>query len=216
MPTSPAISPQMILAAYARGLFPMAASRDAEGFDWYTADPRAILPLDAFHVPRSLARRVQSGRFRITRDANFEGVIRACAEPRPSQPDTWINPQIIAAYTELHRMGSAHSVEAWIDPTDGASGEAQLVGGVYGVSIGGAFFGESMFSRATDASKVCLVKLVEHLRSRGYTLLDAQFHNPHLQQFGVIEVPKRQYLRMLQAALTLPVTWQHGTAEHLL
>lgn len=191
------------MRTYCAGAFPMADGRTGD-VHWYRPDPRAILPLDgSLHVPRSLAKRVRAGRFRITRDQSFERVIRACAEPRPKHPDTWINDDIIGVYVRLHRLGFAHSVEAW----DAHSPDAALVGGLYGVALGGAFFGESMFSRATDASKVCLVHLVEHLRARGFTLLDTQFTNEHLVQFGVQEIPGDEYLRRLEAALSMDVTW---------
>lgn len=204
MPTPDEINPQMLLEAYRQGAFPMAESRHGR-VRWYTADPRAILPLDGLRVSRSLRKRVRRGDYRITRDQAFEQVIRACAQPRPYAAQTWINDQIISAYTALHRLGPGHSVEAWIDHTDA---QPTLVGGLYGVAIGGAFFGESMFSRATDASKVCLVHLVDHLRSRGYALLDVQFSNPHMEQFGIIEIPRRQYLAMLREAMAQPVTWE--------
>jgi leucyl/phenylalanyl-tRNA--protein transferase len=207
------LAPANLIAAYCHGIFPMSAGR-AEPVQWFTADPRAILPLattgpQRFRVPRSLQRRVNSGRFRITFDVCFEQVIRACAQPRPYADDTWISEPIIAAYTELHRLGFAHSVEAWLpnDHPDHGNPDHALVGGLYGVALGGAFFGESMFSRTSDASKVCLVRLVEHLRRRGFVLLDTQYHNPHLEQFGLLEIPADDYLRRLHAALDLPVTW---------
>jgi leucyl/phenylalanyl-tRNA--protein transferase len=194
------LSPANLLNAYAHGVFPMADSRDGE-VSWYTADPRAILPLDAFHVPRGLRRVLRRRPFDIRMDTAFREVMIGCSEPRLADGDTWINLPIIAAYGQLHDLGYAHSVEAW-------SYDGQLVGGLYGVSIGGAFFGESMFSRVSDASKVCLFHLVEHLRARGYALLDVQFHNPHLQQFGVIEITAAEYLARLREAIALDVTWQ--------
>lgn len=180
----------------------MADGRQGE-VNWYCPHRRALLPLEpgAFKVRRSLAKRVRSGRYRITHDAAFERVIRACAEPRAYAHDTWINEQVIQTYTTLHRTGHAHSVEAW--GVDDA-----LIGGLYGVTIGGAFFGESMFSRATDASKVCLVHLVEHLRKQGYALLDAQLHNEHLIQFGLVEVSLEEYLEKLEDAILVEAEWE--------
>ena len=176
--------------------------------DWYSPDPRAILPLsppEAFRVSRSLERRARRGEFHITHDQAFTCVMRSCAEPRPGEPNTWINHELIAAYTALHEMGFAHSLEAWEKGPEAPRGA--LLGGLYGVSIGGAFFGESMFSRATDASKVCLVHLVEHLRARGFVLLDVQFQSPHMKQFGTIEIPRPQYLQRLQEAVGLQCDW---------
>lgn len=204
MSSQPPLTPELVVAAYCRGLFPMADSRHGP-VRWYLPDPRAILPLDTFHVPRSLAKVVRRKPFVITRDQAFEHVIRRCAEPRPGQPQTWINRRIIEVYTDLHRAGLAHSVEAWTHPDP--AHEPQLVGGLYGVSLGAAFFGESMFSRATDASKVCLVHLVEHLRQQGYQLLDVQLQNDHMARFGVVEIPCEQYLQRLEEALQRQVTW---------
>jgi len=209
------ITPAMLVWAYSRGIFPMGDPEDGT-IGWYSPDPRAILPLDGFHVTRSLRRQVRKGRLRVTIDRAFEQVIRACAEPRIGDGQTWINPEIIDAYTSLHVAGLAHSVEAWSrEPVTDAREEemeadeigGRLVGGLYGVSLGGAFFGESMFSQATDASKVCLVHLVEHLRRRGYTLLDTQFSTPHLKQFGVVEISRRAYLEQLVGALRRAVVF---------
>lgn len=215
----------VLLRAYRQGAFPMASSRTSEDVAFYTADPRAIIPvaegdpLGRFHVSRSLQRRVRSGRFAVTCDAAFERVIRACAEvSRPHGESTWINDQIIAAYTILHRAGHAHSVEAWRPepeprpPTTPPPGPGwRLVGGLYGTHLGAAFFGESMFARpdlgGTDASKVCLVHLVAHLRRRGITLLDTQFANDHTRRFGLVEIPLADYLRRLEAAVDAPVSW---------
>lgn len=199
------LTPELVVRGYCLGAFPMARSRTGK-IEWYRPDPRAILPLDRFHVRRSLAKRVRNGGFRITLDAAFERVMAACSEPgQPgtAREDTWISPEIARVYTELHRLGVAHSVEAWHDGPEGD----RLVGGLYGVALGSAFFGESMFSREKDASKVCLVHLVEHLRARGYTLLDVQFVNPHLVQFGVEEIPNEEYLQRLAEALEADVTW---------
>ena len=201
------ITPEMLVLAYSQGVFPMAHCRSG-AVDWYTADPRAILPLESFHVPSSLRRRVNQRRFSITFDQAFEQVIRACAQPRPNASDTWINDEIIDAYTQLHQRGKAHSVEAWLSTSERDEQSRHLVGGLYGVALGGAFFGESMFHRATDASKVCLVHLVEHLCDRGYTLLDTQFSNPHLVQFGLKEISREEYLKMLASAIELSVSWE--------
>lgn len=197
------LTPELVVRAYCVGAFPMSDSRDGE-IRWYSPDPRALLPLEEgrFKVSRSLRRRVNSGCYRVTMDRAFERVIRACAEPRPSEAQTWINDAIIDVYYQLHAAGLAHSVEAWVDED-----EPELVGGLYGVSLGGAFFGESMFHRATDASKVCLVKLVEHLRDNGFGLLDVQFVNPHLEQFGVYEISRDEYLGRLETALKSGARW---------
>ena len=190
---NPPLTPELIVAAYCRGIFPMADEGGELG--WYSPDPRAVFPLDAFHVPRSLAKTIRRNVFEVRIDAAFEAVIRGCAD----RTLTWISEEIVASYTALHRVGLAHSVEAWR--------EGQLVGGLYGVSLGGAFMGESMFSRETDASKVCLVALVERLRERGYVLLDSQMATEHLTKFGQLEIPRREYLRQLRAALKLERTF---------
>jgi leucyl/phenylalanyl-tRNA--protein transferase len=168
---------------------------------WYSPDPRGILPLDTVHIPRRLARVVRHGRFRTEIDRAFGDVIRACAadDRDPLDPGTWINDEIIESYTALHEEGIAHSVEAWIGD--------RLVGGLYGVALRGAFFGESMFHRETDASKVALVALVERLRARGYMLLDTQWVTPHLEQFGAVEIPRKDYLRRLEESLRLDCTF---------
>ena len=186
------LTPQLLIAAYCEGIFPMAHD-DGEIY-WYDPHPRAIIPLDAFHVPQRLARRVRNGGFAIRVDSDFRAVMAACAEPRPDHAGTWISPEMIDAYTALHRLGFAHSVEAWRDD--------ELVGGLYGVAIRGLFAGESMFSRATDASKVALVHLVERLRRGGFTLLDSQYIvGAHMLQFGTIEIPRGEYKRRLRQAL---------------
>jgi leucyl/phenylalanyl-tRNA---protein transferase len=199
------LTPQLVLAAYCSGAFPMARHRGGP-IDWYCPDPRAVMPLESFHVRRSLQKRVRSGRFAITFDRVFAQVVHACAQPRPGHPQTWISPAIERVYVELAQLGYGHSVEAWMtdDPGNPAP---RLVGGLYGVSIGAAFFGESMFSLVPQASQVCLVHLVTHLRARGYRLLDVQFTNPHLEQFGVREIPRQDYLAELGRAINLPVTW---------
>jgi leucyl/phenylalanyl-tRNA---protein transferase len=199
------LTPQLIVLAYCQGLFPMAQGRAAHStIDWYSPDPRAVLPLephDAFHISHSLRQRLRRGTYVITFDRAFAQVITACAGPRQREKSTWINGPIVEAYSALHQLGVAHSVEAW------DASKEKLLGGLYGVAIGGAFFGESMFSRATDASKICLVHLVNHLRQRGYQLLDCQINNPHMSQFGVVEIPRAQYLEQLERSIRLKVEW---------
>ncbi|MEW5957944.1 MAG: leucyl/phenylalanyl-tRNA--protein transferase [Chloroflexota bacterium] len=183
----------LLLNAYSQGVFPMA---DEDGsIYWYDPDPRAIIPLDAFHVPRSLERRLRRGDFEVRFDAAFRAVMAACAEPAPGREVTWISPEFIEVYTELHELGFAHSVETWI--------EGELAGGLYGVTLGGLFAGESMFSRATDSSKIALVYLVERLRQRGFVLLDTQFMTKHLRRFGAIEIPRAEYKARLAQALAV-------------
>ena len=189
------IAADALLSAYASGWFPMAVARGE--IRWYSPDPRGIIPLDTFHVSRRLARSLRQQRFEIRVDTSFRAVIQACADREDSDGD-WIDEEIIESYCALHEQGFAHSVEAW---RDGA-----LAGGLYGVAIGGAFFGESMFHRETDASKAALAALVERLRDRGYTLLDTQWVTEHLAQFGAVEVPRRRYLSMLDVALKVDVT----------
>jgi leucyl/phenylalanyl-tRNA--protein transferase len=186
-------TPDDLVACYRRGVFPMAESRDDEGF--FIVDPewRCILPLDKFHVSRRLARTLRSDRFTFTIDRDFAAVLDGCAAPAPDREDTWINPDIRTLYLEMHGRGFAHSVEARI------SGE--LAGGLYGVAIGGAFFGESMFSLANDASKAALVHLAARLRFGGFKLLDAQFVTPHLEQFGAQTLPRRIFQALLDVAL---------------
>jgi len=184
------IDPELLLQGYRFGVFPMAKEDGA--IEWFSPDPRAILPLEDFHVPHALRRLLRKKVFETKIDDRFSKVIEACA----ARDDTWINREIIESYTRLHELGYAHSVEAW------ASGK--LAGGLYGVVIGGAFFGESMFHRVTDASKIALVALVEHLRARKFMLLDTQWLTPHLQQFGGIEISRNHYLRLLRRAVELP------------
>jgi leucyl/phenylalanyl-tRNA--protein transferase len=188
------IPPDLLVSAYASGWFPMAVGREIQ---WFSPDPRGILPLERVHVSRRLARVVRKGTFRIEINRAFVEVMRACAadDRDPEDPGTWINEEIIESYSALHARGMAHSVEAW-------RGD-RLVGGLYGVALRGAFFGESMFFRETDASKVALVALVARLRSRGYVLLDTQWVTPHLEQFGAIEIPRSDYLQRLARSLTL-------------
>ena len=201
-------TPEILLAAYRRGVFPMVDPRTGR-VEWFSPDPRAIIPLHRFHVPKSLARRVRSGRFEITSDTDFEAVMRACATPGPGRESTWIDERLVEAYVGLHLRGSAHSVEAWLGD--------RLVGGLYGVHIGGAFCGESMFSRpeegGTDASRVCLVHLVGWLREAGFTLLDTQFWTPHLERFGCLEISRRRYLELLGRALAVRASWPVSPAR---
>lgn len=198
-----------LVAAYREGWFPMARGRDSRRVRWHRPPTRGVIALEegGFVVPRSLRARVRAGPFRIAADTAFERVIRACAEPRAGDRETWINADIIAWYTLLYRAGVAHSVEAW----RGEGGGARLVGGLYGLAIGGLFAGESMFARpaegGTDASKVCLVHLVGHLRRRGFTLLDTQVWNEHTARFGCAEVTLDDYLARLGEAVSLAVTW---------
>jgi len=188
------IPPDLLLKAYATGVFPMAESADDPEVFWVQPEARGIIPLDDFHTPKSLAKVVRQGRFDIRFDNDFEAVIAACAESRAIRPTTWINGPIKEAYAELFRRGHCHTVEAWR--------EGRLVGGLYGVTLGRAFFGESMFSRETDASKVCLVHLIERLRARGFDLLDTQFTTEHLKRFGAIDVPRKRYEKLLAEAVT--------------
>ncbi|MEJ1161366.1 leucyl/phenylalanyl-tRNA--protein transferase [Prosthecomicrobium sp. N25] len=189
------ITADVLLRAYAVGIFPMAESAEDPGLFWVEPERRGIIPLDGFRLPRRLARTVRSDRFEIRCDTDFLAVIDGCAEPAPGRRKTWINARIRRLYHDLFKMGRAHTVEAW-------SGGA-LVGGLYGVSIGGAFFGESMFSRETDASKVSLVHLVARLKAGGYRLLDTQFVTEHLATFGALEVSRREYQRLLEKALPI-------------
>ena len=184
------IEPELLLQGYRLGVFPMAMEDDS--IAWFSPEPRAIIPLEGFHVPHALRRGWRKKVFEIKIDLRFDEVIRGCAKRK----DTWINREIIESYERLHELGCAHSVEAW--------SKGKLAGGLYGVAIGGAFFGESMFHRATDASKIALVALVEHLRVRKFALLDTQWLTPHLVQFGAIEIPRNQYLKQLRRAVDLP------------
>lgn len=192
----PSITADILLRAYSIGLFPMADSADDPEIFWVEPDLRGIIPLDTFHVSKSLSKAMRKAPFEIRFDTAFAAVMDGCAEAVGNRPSTWINSTIRALYTELHGLGHAHSVEAWED--------GELVGGLYGVSLGAAFFGESMFSRRTNASKICLVHLVERLRAQGFRLLDTQFTTDHLKTFGAIDVPKADYLVMLQAVVEPP------------
>ena len=187
------LDPQLVLGAYAVGVFPMADHREAEGVYWVEPRERAILPIATFRPSRSLRKTIAADRFRVTADAAFGEVIALCAASTPNRPETWINHPIEAAFRRLHAMGHAHSIECW----DGD----RLVGGLYGLALGRAFFGESMVSRATDASKVALAWLVARLKVGGFTLLDCQFQTDHLASLGAIEIPRRDYLVLLGAAL---------------
>jgi leucyl/phenylalanyl-tRNA---protein transferase len=187
------ITPEVLLKAYACGIFPMAESAEDPGLYWIEPEKRGVMPLSGFHVPRRLGRLVRQDRFDVRIDANFSAVLDGCAAPAPGRQRTWINGRIRQLYTALYAMGHAHSVETWLD--------GELVGGLYGVRLGGAFFGESMFSRERDASKVALVHLVGRLRRGGWRLLDAQFLTDHLGQFGAVEIPRAVYLRRLAPAL---------------
>ena len=189
----PELTPDMLLRAYAIGVFPMAEDRDDPDLFWVDPRMRGIIPLDGFHVPKRLRRTVRGDRFQITANREFEGVIEGCAQSNEGRPRTWINDRIITLYTALHHLGHAHSVECWRD--------GELVGGLYGVSLGGAFFGESMFSREPDASKIALVHLVARLRVGDFQLLDSQFITRHLRRFGAIEIPRSEYRQRLADAL---------------
>ncbi len=197
----------LLIRAYAAGLFPMARSRDEATLQWVDPEQRGILPLDAFHVSRSLRKVVRRGVFEVTCDTDFAGVLDGCAEATHDRPDTWINPAIRHLFTGLFELGLAHSLET-------RTPDGTLVGGLYGLALGSAFFGESMFSRCADASKVALVHLVARLKAGGFTLLDTQFVTDHLRQFGAVEIPRRDYHQRLQSALEtqvrFPVTFGNG------
>lgn len=187
------IPPDLLLKAYASGVFPMAESATDPEVFWVRPETRGILPLDGFHVSRSLRKAVRRRKFEIRYDHDFDAVIEGCAESREGRESTWINGPIREAYGELFRRGHCHTVEAWR--------EGRIAGGLYGVSLGRAFFGESMFSRERDASKVCLVHLVERLTARGFVLLDTQFTTDHLKTFGAVDVPRKRYEKLLEQAL---------------
>jgi len=193
------ITPELMLRAYAAGLFPMAEGRRSGRLYWLDPERRGVLPLDGFHLPRRLARTVLSGRFEVSADRDFAATVAGCAASAPGREDSWINPEIEALFNTLHGMGFAHSVEV---RRDGA-----LVGGLYGVRLGGAFFGESMFSRETDSSKVALVHLVIRMRRGGFSLLDTQFLTDHLARFGAVEIPQAEYKARLAAARGAGARW---------
>ena len=200
------ITPDVLLRAYACGIFPMAESADDPSLFWVEPERRGIIPLDRFHIASRLARTVRADTFTITVDRAFKAVIAGCAEPQAQRDDTWINRRIHDLYTGLHELGHCHSVEVW----DGDN----LAGGLYGVSLGAAFFGESMFHRARDASKVALVHLVARLIAGGYVLLDTQFVTPHLKTFGALEIPRPAYLARLDAALKRAADFAHLPTEY--
>ncbi|WP_395710880.1 leucyl/phenylalanyl-tRNA--protein transferase [Reyranella sp.] len=194
------ITPDLLLQAYRIGVFPMGERRDDPKLYWLDPRRRAVLPLDGFHLPHRLARTIRAGRFQVTADTAFTETVLACAEPRPGHPESWINGPIVELYTELHRRGHAHSVECWSD--------GQLVGGLYGVSVGAAFFGESMFSRQRDSSKVALVHLVARLIVGRFRLLDCQFMTDHLRSFGAIEIAREEFRPLLAAAIEQSADFQ--------
>ena len=202
------ITPELLLRAYRAGLFPMAESRRGDRLYWLDPEQRGVIPLAAFHLPRRLRRTVLSGAFEVTSNRDFAGIVAGCAAPAEGREDTWINTEIERLFGALHRLGHAHSVEVWHD--------GRLVGGLYGVSLGAAFFGESMFSRVRDASKVALVHLVARMRVMGFRLLDAQFQTAHLAQFGCREVPRAAYKRLLSEAVEEPVAWDDAPDPALL
>lgn len=195
------ITPELLLRAYAYGVFPMARSQSDPTVYWIDPEDRGVLPLNEdFHISRSLRKTLRSRHFRVTCNNAFNEVIEGCAATTPNRPDTWINKEIAVLFHELHEMGLAHSIETW-------NTEGTLVGGLYGLALGGAFFGESMFSRMTDASKVALCHLVGRLRLGGFTLLDTQFITGHLSRFGAQEIPKADYRILLAAALPVRATF---------
>ena len=193
------ITPELVLRAYRSGYFPMAETRESADLFWVDPEQRGVMPLDRFHLPRRLLRTVLGGGFEVSVDRDFAAVIAACAAPRPGSAESWINPEIARLFTALFEQGYGHSVEC--------RQQGALVGGLYGVAIGGAFFGESMFSQARDASKVALAHLVARLRLGGFRLLDTQFITGHLRQFGAIEIPRADYHALLAAALEAEASW---------
>ncbi len=212
MPQITEITPDLVLKAYTVGYFPMAESRESPDILWVCPDKRGIIPLDKVHVPRKLRGVLRGADHSVTCNRDFAGVIHGCAASAPKRPDSWINPRIRDLYIELHQMGFAHSVEVWSAySTEGNANTCQpstvnrqLIGGLYGVALGGAFFGESMFSRAENASKIALMHLIARLKHAGFTLLDTQFTNKHLEQFGAVEIGKVDFLRQLDEALKVP------------
>lgn len=201
------ITPELLLKAYACGIFPMADSADDPGLFWIEPELRGVVPLDAFHVSSRLARTVRSDRFEIRVDHDFAAVIAACARPAPGRRKTWINRRIRSLYTELYDIGRCHSVEAYEN--------GELVGGLYGVRLGAAFFGESMFHTARDASKVALVHLVARLIAGGFSLLDTQFVTDHLKTFGAVEVPRERYQEMLDEAVSRRANFHAWPKGHI-
>lgn len=193
------LAPQWLLDAYRHGIFPWPQSDIDDPMLWWSPDPRAVLEFECFHVPRRLARTIRSGKFRLTCNRDFEGVIRGCSSSKGRPGATWLTPRMIRAYVRLHELGHAHSVEAWYD--------GALAGGTYGVSIGGFFAAESMFFRVSDASKAALVALVFHLQARGYCLLDIQQLTDNTARFGAVEISRHDYLERLAEAQNLPVSF---------
>lgn len=206
------ITPEVLLKAYSVGIFPMAESADDPELFWVEPKMRGVLPLDAFHIPKSLRKAMRKNPFEVTIDTNFNEVVEACAAPAPNRESTWINEQIRRLYKGLFDMGHCHSVECWED--------GELVGGLYGVSLGGAFFGESMFSRKTNASKIALVHLAHRLNTGGFMLLDTQFTTQHLERFGVLEIPKEEYSVILEEAVGIKADFNPyeggGTSDSIL
>jgi leucyl/phenylalanyl-tRNA--protein transferase len=202
------LTPDLMLRAYANGIFPMAEDIDDPHLHWIDPDPRGIIPLDQFHIPRRLRRVVRQQPYVIRVDHDFDQVISRCGATRPGGERTWLNAGIADACRTLYRLGHAHSVEAWRDDV--------LVGGLYGIALGGAFFGESMFSLAENASKIALVHLVARLTAGGFTLLDSQFITAHLQQFGACEIPRSLYRRQLAEALKIPARFYCGLDESVM
>jgi leucyl/phenylalanyl-tRNA--protein transferase len=194
------LTADLLLRAYRLGMFPMAESRDSKALHWLDPEHRGILPLDEFHLPRSLLKTVRGSKFKVTADADFAATIAACAEARANRPETWINQELERLFIELYHLGFAHSIETWKD--------GRLVGGLYGACMGGAFFGESMFSTETDASKVALVHLVARLRLGGFVLLDTQFITSHLSRFGASEIPRAEYHELLSEAVEVPARFE--------
>lgn len=190
----PNLTPELLIKAYTVGIFPMSEGADDPTIFWVQPEMRGILPLDKFHLPRSLRKAMRKNPFTVTIDTAFADVMKLCAQEAPDRESTWINDEIMNAYIGLHKLGNAHSVECWQD--------GELVGGLYGVKVGAAFFGESMFSRKTNASKIALTHLVHRMRLGGFTLLDTQFTTPHLEKFGVIEIPKEDYELLLEPAVS--------------
>jgi leucyl/phenylalanyl-tRNA--protein transferase len=192
----------LLLRAYAAGIFPMADDAESAEIFWVDPEERGIMPLDAFHLSRRLRRTVRGDPFEMRCDHDFAAVMRGCAAATDERPKTWINEELIRLYLDLFRRGHAHTVESWL--------EGELVGGLYGVTLGGVFFGESMFSRVTDASKVALAHLVARLRLGGYALLDIQFVTPHLKRFGAVAIPRARYRRLLAAGMATRAAWTAG------
>ena len=203
------LTPDWLLTAYERGIFPWPVIEDEwEVLAWFSPDPRAVIELDGLHVSRRLARRVRSGQFQVTLNRDFTGVISGCMAPRRDDSGTWITPEICDAYQRLHELGYAHSVEVW--------SEAELVGGLYGVALGGMFAGESMFYRTRDASKVALFFLQSHLRERGFSLFDIQQQTDHSKSMGAVEISRQEFLLRLNNALALPVTFGECLGDGIL